>query len=358
MNQKDIAKALKISQSTVSLSLRGDRSISPEIRKKVQKAAKKMGYHPNAYLTVLMSNIRRGKNLTDKGIIALLIEAGSQDDWYKIDSYRVFHEGAIQRGRELGFNLESFFLKQPDMNSTKIGRILDVRGIKGIILAPPYHGNRTLDLSWEHYASIGVGFGWEEQDLNRVVFADMHNYITAFNQLREMGYKRIGTVLGKKYVMGNRHGLQWYNGYLDCQNSIVKTERIPVLTTQSTSSFWEPLTDESARILKDEFHKWILKWKPDVVLTLVGEQKAWLESMNFKVPQDIGLACLSRPSDCDYAGIDDRSEAVGAAAVELVAAQIARNEFGLPTYFKTTMIEGRWINGTTAQVQNKKSVKI
>ena len=345
-NQKDIAKALGITQASVSMALRGDRSISAGMRKKVRNTAKSMGYHPNAYLTVLMSNIRTGRKLNDQGVIGLLIEARSQEDWYGVEAYRIFHQGVIQRGLELGFRIENFFLKKPGMSAAKIDRILHTRGIKGIILAPPYHGNRSLNLHWERYAAIGVGFGWEEQELNRVVYDNLQNYILAFNRLRQLGYRRIGTLLDDTFIHGTRHGIKSYTGYLECQNSIPEKDRIPVFASNNPPR-GAVFSETGDRIAAAAFSEWFLKWHPDAVLTLTGREKRWLDAMNLKIPRDAGLACLALPPDSDYAGIYEKGEVVGSTALELVAAQIARNEFGLPLHSKTTMIEGRWINGNT-----------
>ncbi len=348
-NQREIAKALSITQASVSMALRGDPTISALLRRKVRDTAARMGYFPNAYVNVLMSHIRSGKKLSDKGVIGLLVEARSQKDWYEVESYRVFHQGAIQRGVELGFHVESFFLREPGMSASRVDKILHARGIAGIILAPPYHGNRSLDLHWDRYAAVGVGFGWEKQELNRVVYDNLQNFITAFNELSRMGYKRIGTVLGETFTYGNRYGTKWYTGYLECQNNLPAKNRIPIFAgdNQPGENRIPVFAGAGAKIPLAQFRKWFLKWRPDVLLTLVGKEKGWLESMNLKVPRDVGLACLSQPSEKDYARIDEKGDIVGATALELVAAQIARNEYGPPAHPKVTMIEGRWVDGMT-----------
>jgi LacI family transcriptional regulator len=338
-NQKDIANALGITQAAVSMALRGDRSISEDMRRKVFKKAVEMGYQPNAYLATWMSRVRTGKKSRDQAIIAMLIEAGSIKEWQTITAHRVFYEGAVQRATELGFSIEPFFLQQPEMNADKMDQILRARGIKGIILAPPYHGNRTLNLRWEQYAAVGVGIGWEKQELNRVAFDTLHNYIVAFENLRELGYRRIGTVLTEGYVRGNRRGMKCYTGYLECQDAIPKKNRIPIFT--------KDLPPE----IPEAFEAWLAKWQPDVLLTMVGDEKLWLDSLGLKVPKDIGMACLAHPHNKSFARIDEKSEVVGASAAELVAAQIARSEFGPPTYPKTTLIEGQWIGGLTVRKQ-------
>lgn len=204
-NQRQIAAAAGVSQTTVSRVLEGSRLISSDIRKRVLRVAKQMGYQPNMYANRLVSHIRSGKKLADKDVIAVLVESSSLKKWQEIVTYKMFYQGLCQRTQELGLKIECFLLKQPGMSTARVDHILYTRGIRGVIMAPPYIGNRSTRINWNRYASIGVGFGREEQDLNRVVFDHLSNYILAYNKLRNMGYRRIGTVLTKRIVHGNHH---------------------------------------------------------------------------------------------------------------------------------------------------------
>jgi LacI family transcriptional regulator len=352
-NQKEVAKALGVTQATVSLALRGSQRISSEMRQKVRDTAERMGYHLNSYLTVLMSNIRAGKTLSEKGVIGLLVEARSQKSWHTNDTHRMFHQALVQRAEELGFHIEPFFLLEPEMHVSRIDQILHARGITGIILAPPCCGALTLKLNWSRYAAIGIGFGWGPLGLNLVGYDNLQNYITAFNELRKLGYKRIGTALGHASVSGNRRGTKWYTGYLECQNSIPKSERIPVF-----ASVYAPPGAASEGSVAAEFQQWVRDWRPDAVLSLVGREKAWLLSMGLNIPQDIGLACLARSPNSCCAGIDEKGELIGATALELVAAQIARNEFGAPAFPRVTTIAGQWVPGASLQTKDGRKIKI
>lgn len=348
--QKDIAKALGIVQATVSMALRGDRSISAEMREKVRKTAEEMGYHFNPHLSEMMSAMHSSRKASSQGVIGLLVADQSQKSWYQIETYRLFHQGVLEKGKDLGFRVDSFFLQQPGMSDSKIDRILLARGIKGLILAPPYHGNRTLKLQWDRYASVAGGFGWEKQELNRVAYDHFQNYIMAFHELRQLGYKRIGTVLDKIFVHGTRRGFRWYSGYLDCQNGIPESEKIPIMIgdypplEETTSTVWDKLGNR--------FREWFLKWKPDALLTMIGNEKRWLESMGLQVPRDVGIACLSRQPDSDFSGIDEMVAFGGGATVEQVAADIAHNNFGVPSIQKTILIEGKWVAGTSTSNRN------
>lgn len=353
-NQREIASLLGINQSTVSMALRGDRRISAQIREKIQETASRLGYHTNAYVNVLMSHIRSGRKLSEKGVIAMLVDAPSEERWHSIGSYSHFHEGAIHRAQELGFHVETFYLQAADMSASRIDRVLYARGVQGLIFAPPYRGNRSFNLHWERYATVGVGLGWEEQELDRVVFDNNRNFIIAFQELLKLGYRRIGTVMDRGFIQGNRRGIRWFPAYLECQYSLPPEFRIPIFSRKE-------MENDDLRHLRDgHFHsetdlpetlrtlrQWLDEWRPDVLLTLIGVEHEWVQSLQMQVPKDIGLACVAQPSQSFFSGIEEMGKTVGATAVEQVTSKIARNEFGLSSHPKSIMIEGRWRQGST-----------
>ena len=104
-NQREIAAILGISQAAVSMALRGNRKVSAEIRQKVHETAARLGYHSNAYVNVLMSRIRSGKKISDKGVIAMLVDSPSREKWLLVETYRKFYDGVLRRGKELGFEV-------------------------------------------------------------------------------------------------------------------------------------------------------------------------------------------------------------------------------------------------------------
>ena len=284
----------------------------------------------------------------------MLVDAPSQQEWHLIESYRVFHNGVIRRSGELGFHVETFFLRAPNMGAAKIERILRARGIQGVILAPPYRGNRSLRLFWEHYAAVGVGFGWEEQELDRVAYDNQNNFVIAFNALLRLGYRRIGAVLDERFTVGTYHGIKWFTGLLDCQNRVPAKDRIPVcrLPDFADDARENQISSPSFQaIRKGAFQEWLEKWRPDVLLTIGGYEKEWLGAMGKRCPEDIGLACLAQGVKPGLAKIDERAEEVGATALEWVSSKIARNEYGQPRCPKVMMIEGEWMDGDSVMEQ-------
>ena len=332
-NQRDIARLLGLNQATVSLALRGDLSIPAKTRQRVREEAERLGYRQNAYVAMLMSRIRSGRKLSEQGVIALMVDARSESEWYRTRSYRIYHQGVARRAAELGFRVESFFLRAPGVNARALDRILKARGIRGVILAPPYRGNRVLPLDWEHYICVGCGHAREPQLFDRVANDHAQNVIIAFKELTAIGYRRIGLSLPGE--ISRVPELKWMAGYLEAQNRLPRKQRIPLFT------------GDSPHPTLAEFRVWYRKWRPDVLLSLTGHERSWLDAMRLQIPGDIGLACLVRQPGANVAGIDEKNEVIGASAVEWVASQIVRNEYGVPVHPKLIMIEGAWANGTT-----------
>ncbi len=341
-NQRAIAKALGLSQAAVSLALRGSRRVSKEMREKVKEKAKQMGYRQNAYVRTLMSHIRAGKAMNEQGSLALFIDSPSEADWYRGSrAYQSYDQGILRRASELGFTVERFFLKAPGITPAKADSVIFARGVQGLIFLPPYRGNRSYAVHWERYACIGIGMGWGEQDLDVVDQDHLANYVLAFKKLTQSGYQRIGTALSGGHVREHRRGARWMPGYCDCQYSLPESRRIPLF-----------VGDINASSLK-EFRKWYDRWQPDAFISIDGSERHWFEEMKLKVPGNVAMACLAVPSGSSFSGIDERNGKAGAAAVDLVVAKIARNEYGIVQEPSVLMIGGRWVDGATTRRPSK-----
>ena len=77
--------------------------------------------------------------------------------------------------------------------------------------------------------------------------------------------------------------------------------------------------------------------------------RGWLGQMNLCIPKDIAFVNLDwHGAYGKEAGINQKPELIGAAAVDLVTSQIFRNERGVPADQKLILIESDWVDGPTA----------
>ncbi len=335
-NQRDIARAAGVTQAAVSMALRGDPSIPEETRRRIHAAAEAVGYRPNAYVSTLMAHIRSGRQPRDKGCIAIVSDAKNESDWLWGDTTLMQYAGIVERARQTGFHTECFYTDGNAALAAKIDRILYARGITGMILATP-RKYQQVDLGpafqWSRYAIATIAYSWTTPAVDRVASHHKHSVETVFAQLALRGYKRPGMILPANAVEGVDSN--WLAGYLVCQYRLPAAVRIPLHVGRPGS------TTVSA------FKSWLRKWKPDVLICLVGHEQEWLDQLGLRAPDDIGLVCLNRPTDSRFSGIEERHETIGAAVLDIVAARIQHNEYGLPAQPKLILINGVWSDGET-----------
>lgn len=337
-NQREIARALGISQSAVSCALRNSPNISWEVRRKVGEMAERLGYRPNAYLSAVMKQARTGRKMPEKEEIALIVDDQSEEKWHDVcEASRILHKSVVARAAELGFGTETFYLQSPGMSLAGLDRILRSRGIRGIVLMPTGRFENFPSFEWGRYACVASGcwYGW---NVDRVCSDQVKNVVNALDRLRSYGYERVGMVLNNMYTQSDGLGTKWGTGYLGYQVKLPKPHRIPLLS----GDIWT--------LPVKKFHDWYSKWKPQAILTLVGHEERWTTELGLAVPEEVGMACIDRPSGTHFAGIEPTSHFEGALLAEMLAGKMSRNEYGLSKRSIQTVVEGQWIDGETVAV--------
>lgn len=334
-NQRSIARALGLTQATVSMAMRDDPSIPDATRKRIRAEAEKQGYRPSPLVTTLMERIRSGREIKDQGCIAILVDKASEKDWHKagIETYQQQLAGFRKQAALRGYRVECFYLHAPGMSADAIDRQMYSRGITGVILAAPKNRQAPpVVLQWQRYALSTVSYTWQAPAVDRVSSHHRHNMDFAFAEVLRRGYSRIGLCLPAHAIAGVDSN--WMAGYLVGQSHLPKARRLP------------PFVGAIHETPLELFREWHARWKPDVLITLLGEEAQWLRALNLDYGA-VGLVCLNRPAKSDLAGIDENNEVVGATACDLVVNQITHNERGLPKHPKVILIEGSWREGVS-----------
>jgi LacI family transcriptional regulator len=109
---RDIAKSIGISHSTVSRALANHPQIADQTRRKVERAAKKLGYTKNPLVSQLTSQLRLSRKHRYQATLAFLNAYPSPElrkDWKAY--YQIF-EACEAHAKKLGYLVEPFWLKQ------------------------------------------------------------------------------------------------------------------------------------------------------------------------------------------------------------------------------------------------------
>ncbi len=333
-NQRDIAIQAGLTQATVSMALRNHPSLKASTKARVLRIAHEIGYKPNPLVSSLMAQIRSGRHSRQQGSLAVLVSRKSMADWIQEDIYRSHCEGITQRAERLGYNVDFFFLED-GWTSSRLDRVLNARGICGVLFAAPQNSVAPLLLKWERYTCATIGASYIGPRMCRVASYHEKSVERAFRELLVRGYRRPGMCLAREVVEGSNAG--WFTGFLYSQTHLPAENRIPLFIDHSDG-------DRNAT----RFTKWFKRHQPDAVISLAGvSERAWLRDLSLRIPGDVGLVCVSRPEKSDCSGIVENSRIIGATAIDFLTNQIYANERGLSSHPKVILIEGAWIEGKT-----------
>ena len=335
--QNEVATKAGVARSTVSRALKNHPSIPAATRDRILMIANQLGYRENPYVAANMQRVRGVHAQGSQATIAFLTPY-SLDHWYqRVLSYRKIYESAQKRAYQLGFDLDPISLIDQGLDSRRCNDILIARGIDGVLVAPFENPFIRLRMDWHRFSVATLGFVHVKPRFSYVAANHYYNVSLALRKLHRLGYQRIGLALperANRYAQGTFEAA--YRLYSGAQPASC---RLPHFSPENLSD-WNV----------GKFMKWFEKTKPDVVVCLTNDVRGWLSVSGVKVPEDVGLATLSRHgSEENWSGVDQHSELVGAAGVQIIAEQLTLNQRGVPAYPRALFVEGEWATGWTTR---------
>lgn len=170
------------------------------------------------------------------------------------------------------------------------------------------------------------------------VRTDYHSDVDeVMHELLNRGYRRIGMVLAPRMVELT------VDSVVSCRE-----ERFRLWQLRMPERSRIPLfPGEPGLAPVGEFKRWFARWRPDVVISVLGKEMAWLDELNLRVPDELGFVCLNRPLGSAITGMEENHRVIGATAVDLVVGRIINNDFGPPAHPRLLLIKSRWEEGKT-----------
>lgn len=331
VTQKDIAEKLGLVDSTVSLALRDSKKVKKATRELVQKTALEMGYRLNATASNLSKFRRDVKERPVTSALAWLNSWDNPDALYKAKEYALYWKGAKETATRLGYNLEEFVVGKR-LSWDRLERIMQSRGITGILLPPHPNKIEFRKLDWNNYSIVRFGGSVPYPAANMVTADQLGNMLLMYREVLKRGYSRIGMV----NVSQDRS--MWTNfdsGYLKAQEIHSKHTPIPI--------FYSSPDDPKSTL--SGFKEWLNQKRPDAIISATAGVSTLLREAGYRIGSDIGLAATSVLDTTIDAGLNQRSYEVGRVAARNLIAQIQDNDFGIPEIKQQTFITGEWVEG-------------
>lgn len=311
---------------TVSRALRHDRAVSIETRARVEKSAHALHYRPDPHLGKLMSYLRSRRKPAHRANLCALTDAALNGQHRYLED---IVSGTLQRAESLGYGCTVFHLGGTGASRSHLQRVLVSRGVEGIVLLPMKTTTRVdALLDWQRFSVVSTTRSVQSPIFHEIVPDHFRNMLELCGRLTGRGYRRIGLVLHRDYVLRVNHAFNaaaaWHAEYLGPHTA--------------RSYIFE---GASPRHLV----RWFRRHRPDVLVTNTAENcHAFAATLGLSIPGPVAFATTNvyRP-EALISGLDERPQSIGATAVEQLAGLVQRGEKGIPTVPTTMSVRGEWL---------------
>lgn len=336
VSMRDIAQAVGVSVSAVSLAIRNSPRVSVRMRQKIHAKMHELGYRPDPILKALC-HYRRSKTTMQVGAELAWINCRPKPGELRaFQEFELYWQGAAEEAKRCGYRLEEFRLN--DCKSfARMERIFRARNIEGILIPP--HGKlwpaNANDLRWDDFCVVRFGHSVVHPRTHLVTSDQLTDGMIAFESIWKKGYRRIAYVTTRDTTTW---GTRFSAGFLQGQLKVGAKARLYPLLLSDDKDFKEDQKQLAA---------WMRKTRPDAIFTDCPHLRQLLEACGYRVPEDVALATTSVLDGGASAGIDQNSREIGKAAVQLLISLINHNERGIPKVCREVLIEGVWVDGDT-----------
>lgn len=342
VTHRDIAREAGVSVAAVSHAFKGNRHVSEKTREHILLTAERMGYRPNAMVNALMERVRSGRVVSQQLPLAVLDVDGALAHMERYPYFQQVLEGMRHKAEACGYYIEPFSFTNEEQEFEKISKILKYRAIRGVIIPAVESISPITNFDADEFASVAVGYSAMVQGHpSRVAPDQFGNTQMAVQVMRQKGYRRIGMY-------------ESVDGDLKCSRHFTSA----FLKMMAEDPVFDRLQDcllVTSRINdSEEFVGWVRSNRIEAVLSRTPHAEKMLRDGGLQMPDDVGVALTARTPDLnDFAGIDQRGEVVGAAAISILVSQLNQNETSSSELATSTVVPGVWRDGPTLPDRNR-----
>jgi DNA-binding LacI/PurR family transcriptional regulator len=320
---RDVAKEAGVSLASASYALRGHPTVSAETQRKVAAVAVRLGYRVNPQLSAFMQARRVGRSMRTDVSVALVHGGPSLPAEDEPSYFGRSVRGIRAVAEERGYAVNAIrWDAARDPSASRLARVLDQRGIRGLLLMPAGNVNRwTLPLDWTRFFGVALDHSLDGVPVHRVTDHHAADMKTALTHVAGMGWWRPGLVLDP---LNNDRTLEMRLGaYLARTRHDFPDAPRPLLVSAGT---------KRAAAVK----AWLRENRPDVVLS---PERGIAELL----PASCGFVSLANyTTPAPHAGILIDGEGVGRTAAFLLFSLLENPKTAAVLRPQTILMEGSW----------------
>jgi len=267
---RDVAELVGVHHSTVSRALSRDKrdNISPAVVKKIEKAAKKLGYFPN----IVASSLKKNRSYAIGVIVPDLMNP----------VFPPIIRGVQDTAEAAGFTVITANTDDDAQKELDALQMMRGRAIDGVVIATARRDDPTVERCInDEIPFVLVNRTVDRDGVNAVVIDEDFGVRSLLDHLIDLGHTRIAHVAGPKHTSTGYHRAKTFSDFLRLKN----------LPTDAISHADKFNVDEGRRAFRKLFEK-----HSDFTAIVAGNDLLALGCMDemkekgLQVPQDISIA--------------------------------------------------------------------
>ena len=335
---KDVAKAAGVHFTTVSLVLQGRGVLALATRARVQEVAKRLGYRKDSVSMALTLRRSAGRIEAVRPVIAFLSNCSNEEEFYLESHRRMFFEGAQKESRRIGYECRLLLVGAASPSDSEIMDILSAWNTQAVILGGFIPLRRVPKLDWDNLTVVRIHSEYLKPAFHTVSNDQLQAVRLAVEELHAVGYRRMGLAVGRIDEDGTDN-MYTAAYYLEAQRRhFIELE--PFLFAY----------DEADGARQERFNEWVLRMRPEVVLSNWSSIVSILKAASLVTTWPIAAVslCKYEDGDGDLAGVVQDHVSVGRKAVEEAALLVSERHTGAPSLPSATYVAPRWTRGASA----------
>jgi len=200
---RDVAELVGVHHSTVSRALSPDKrsKISPGVVKKIEKAAKKLGYYPN----IVAASLKRNRSFTIGVLVPDLMNP----------LFPPIIRGIQDTAAAAGYTVITVNTDDEEQKELDALRMMQSRAIEGVILATARRRDPTVEKCIEEgIPFVLVNRTAEINDVNAVILDEDYGIRSILDHLLSLKHTRIAHVAGPAHTSTGFHRAKVFSDYL------------------------------------------------------------------------------------------------------------------------------------------------
>lgn len=332
MSLQKIADDLGLSKAAISLALNGRPGVAPATMERVRRHAHAIGYRPDPVHAELLTLVRRGRRRMSAHAIAFINPFANPRLFHQIIGFRLFFEGVREQANTYGYSVQLFEPAGDGIRPERLARILQARGIRGVIMGPRWESEPRFDFPYERFCCVQVGEVHSPAIMPAACNYHQETATRLLEHLVRRGYSRIGVALQRSFEAPHR--FDYTAGVRQAQLILGEAIHLELL-----------LYDDRRSV---DWASWCNGSRLQAVVSLDPAVYEALCQSPLGSSGRLGYACLSVPEGSSLSGMDQNAKAVGAAAMDLLRTEMLRGKNDPGRGWFGLLLEAQWKEGITA----------